>query len=186
MTLEINGPWKVKKKILKYKNPWMEVSEHKVIRPDGKDGIYGEVRIIDGVSMLPIDEDGFVYLTKQFRYTLKKEIVEVPSGGIDKNEKPLEAAKRELKEELGIVAKDWIELGLVDLFTTIVKSNVTLYLARNLSFTKTENEGTENIKMVKIKLEKAIDMVINSKITGSDSCVLILKVDRYLKGLDKR
>lgn len=181
MTFKTNGPWKIKKSIEKYKNPWIRVIEDQVIRPDGKDGIHSVIEMINGVSVLSLDDDGFVYLTKQFRYCLEQESIEVVSGAIDKNEKPLQTAKRELKEELGIVADEWINLGLINPFPSVVKSSAALFLARKLSFKESNQDGTENIDLIKIKFEDALDMVMKSKITHGQSCILILKAARYLQ-----
>ena len=176
-----NGPWTINETLLKYKNPWIELKEDQVIRPDGKPSIFGVVRMNPGISVLPLDDNGYVYLTDEFHYALEQDSLEVVSGAIDKNEKPLDAAKRELEEELGIKAENWIELGTVNPFTTVLKSPAYLFLARKLSFVKTNPEGTENIKLVKIKFEKAIKMVMESKITHGPSCVLILKAKEFLK-----
>jgi ADP-ribose pyrophosphatase len=111
--MNTNGPWKIKESQEKYKNSWISVREDKVVRPDGKDGIFGVVEILEGVSVLPLDSDGYVYLTDEFHYAVEKNSIEVVSGAIDKNEKPLDAAKRELKEETGILAKKWTNLGIV-------------------------------------------------------------------------
>lgn len=175
------GPWTIKETIPKYKNSWIEVKEDQVIRPDGKPGIFGVVSMMPGVSVLPLDEGGFVYLTSEFHYAIEQNSIEVVSGAIDENEKSLDAAKRELEEELGIKAEEWIELGMVNPFTTVIKSPAYLFLARKLNFTKTNQEGTENIKLVKIKFDKAIRMVMESKITHGPSCVLILKAKEFLK-----
>lgn len=179
--MQVNGPWKIKETQEKYKNPWISVREDKVIRPDGKDGIFGIVEMVAGVSVLPLDNEGYVYLTQEFRYAIKKDSIEVISGGIDKNEKAFDAAKRELKEETGIIADEWIDLGAVNPFTSVVKSPAEIYLARQLHFVKADPEATEKIKILKIKFEDAVDMVMESEITHGASCVLILKTARYLK-----
>jgi ADP-ribose pyrophosphatase len=176
-----NGPWTIKDSEEKYKNPWIKVREDKVIRPDGKDGIFGIVEMVSGISVLPLDDEGFVYLTDEFHYAIEQNSIEVVSGAIDKDEKPIEAAKRELKEELGIEAEDWVELGLLNPFTTVVKSPANLFLARNLKFSQANPEGTETINIIKVKFEEAVKMVMESKITHAQSAVLILKVDQYLK-----
>lgn len=176
-----HGPWKIQNSKVKYRNKWIEVREDKVLRPDGKPGIFGIVNMVSGVSVLPLDKDGFVYLTNEFKYALGKKTFEVVSGAIDRDEKPIEAAKRELKEELGIEAEDWISLGIVDPFTNVVKSPAHLFLARGLKFSKTEQEGTEKIKPIKVEFEKAVDMVMKSEITHGPSCTLILKANEYLR-----
>ncbi len=174
------GPWKIKKTILKYKNPWIEVNEDQVIRPDGKPGIFGTVNMKSGVSVLPMDGKGYVYLTYEYHYAVERKTVETVSGALERGEKPLETAKRELLEELGIRANKWTNFGTVDPFTTVVKSRAQLFLARDLAFTRKNPEGTEIIKMIKIKFDKAVKMVMESKITHGPSCVLILKVNNYL------
>jgi ADP-ribose pyrophosphatase len=179
--MEQRGPWKVIKKALKYQNPWMEVVEDEVIRPDGKGGIFGTVRIKDGISVLALDDEGYAYLTDEFHYALGRHSIEVVSGGIESHETPVEAAKRELQEELGIIAEHWTHLGNVHPFTTTVNSNAILFLAEKLTFTKPKPEGTEKISTIKVKFDHIVNKVHESEITHAQSCVLILKTDNLLK-----
>ncbi|MBI2607286.1 MAG: NUDIX hydrolase [Candidatus Doudnabacteria bacterium] len=176
-----NGPWTVNETALKYKNLWIEVKEDQVTRPDGKPGIFGVVSMKPGISVLPLDDNDHAYLTDEFHYAVEQDSIEVVSGAIDENEKPLDTAKRELEEELGIKAEEWIGLGIVNPFTTVIKSPAYLFLARKLNFIKTNQEGTENIKLVKVKFGDAVRMVMESKITHGPSCVLILKAKEFLK-----
>lgn len=176
-----NGSWQIRESLEKYKNPWMKVREDKVIQPDGKEGIYGVVEMLDGACILPLDNDGYVYLINQFRYTIEKNSIEVAGGSVDKGEEILETAKRELKEEMGIIADEWISLGTVYPTTTAIKSSSTLFLARKLQFLKATPEGAEQIKVLKVKLEEALKMVMDGRIKHGSSCVLILKANEYLK-----
>jgi 8-oxo-dGTP pyrophosphatase MutT (NUDIX family) len=178
--MNTNGPWKIKSSEEKYKNPWLTVREDQVIRPDGKDGIFGVVEMIAGISVLPLDEDGFVYLNRAFHYAIEKSDVETVSGGIDSGEDALTSAKRELKEELGINADEWIDLGIVNPFTTVIKSPAYLYLAKGLHFSQA-SEVDEGLELVKVKFEEAVKMVMTSEITHGPSCVLILKANEYLR-----
>lgn len=175
-----NGQFIIKKSVQKYKNKWIEVVEDQVIRPDGKNGIFGVIKMIGGVSVLPLDEEGYVYMTEEFHYAIGIKDIETASGGLDGNEEPIETAKRELKEELGIEAREWIDLGLVNPFTTVIKSPQKIFLARKLAFGQDNQEDTEDIKLVKVKLEEAVKMVMDSVITHGPSCVLILKAKEYL------
>lgn len=84
--------------------------EDDVVKPDGDDGKYATIDFIPGVSVLPVDENNFVYLTKQFRYALRRTDLEVISGTVE-DENFLEAAKRETREEFGIEAEEWTSLG---------------------------------------------------------------------------
>jgi ADP-ribose pyrophosphatase len=179
--MDFNGPWKIKSSREKYKNPWIRVREDQVIRPDGEDGIFGVVEMVAGISVLPLDDNGLVYLTKEFHYAIGQDSIEVVSGAIDKGESSLVAAKRELKEELGIEAKNWVDLGLLNPFTTVIKSPATMYLATKINLSEAKPEGTEKISLMKVKFVDALRMVMESKITHGPSCVLILKASEYLR-----
>lgn len=171
-----NGPWTITETIQQYRDGFIDVRQDRVIRPDGQPGTYATVTAQRGVAILPLDRDGTAFLTRQFRYALGRESVEVPSGAIDGNESPLEAARREAREELGIVAREWTDLGVIDLDTSIIRAPVWLYLARDLDFTATEREGTEQIATLKVPFDEALRMVLAGEITHAPSCVLILKV----------
>jgi NUDIX domain len=82
-----------------YENPWIYVREDTVIRPGGKNGIFGIVTMKDGVTVIAIDDEKNIVTTNEFAYALDRHSLELVSGGIDDGESPLECAKRELKEE---------------------------------------------------------------------------------------
>jgi 8-oxo-dGTP pyrophosphatase MutT (NUDIX family) len=176
-----HGPWTIKGTAEQYRDEFIAVYADSVIRPDGEPGTYATVHMKPGVSILPVEGDGTIYLTRQFRYAAGGESIEVVSGGVD-GEDAAAAAKKELHEELGIEAAELIALGRMDMDTSIVKSPVSLYLARGLKFTEAEQESTERIEPFKTTLEQAVGMVLRSEITHSPSCVLILKAARYLEG----
>lgn len=174
------GPWLVEETVQKYKNDWLELSEDKVVRPDARSGTFATVRMKPGVSVLAMDELSQVYLTSEYRYAVERDSIEVVSGGIDENEVPFVAAARELREELGIEAAQWTNLGQVDPFTSAIYSPATLFLATKLSYFNAEPEGTELIEVLKLDLSDAVRMVMESEITHGPSCVLILKTYHFL------
>ncbi len=177
----ILGPYKVKSSRVVYKNPWIKVREDKVINISGNDGIFGVVEMKAGSTVLAVNNLFEVYLVKEYKYGIERDSIELMSGGLDKGETPLEAAKRELKEEIGIVAKEWIDLGVVDPFTTVVHSPNYMFLARNIEEGTSSPDEEEKIKIIKVNFMKAVEMVIQSEITHSASCVCILKAYNYLK-----
>src|SRR3954447_23271627 len=124
-----HGPWKVLGSRDVHQDPWLALAVDNVIRPDGRPGTFSVVRVKPGVSVLALDGDGFVYLAEEFRYAVGRRTLEVVNGGREEGEDPLEAARRELKEELGIEASEWIDLGTVDPFTSMVLSPARLFLA---------------------------------------------------------
>lgn len=95
------GPWTVNSTDLRYKSEWVEVREDQIVRPGCYEGTFTVVRMKRGISVLAIDADDSVYLTREYRYAVERDSVEVVSGAIDGDETEEEAARRELKEELG-------------------------------------------------------------------------------------
>ena len=180
-----NGKWTIKERRKIFENDFFKVFEDDVIQPDGKDGKYATICFVRGVSVLPLDDDGFVYLTKQFRYALEREDLEVVSGAVE-DEEPLEAARREAKEELGIEAEEWTDLGRIENDTSITNSRAQLFLARKLSFGEPEREGTEQIETVKMKFADALDQVLKGEITHGQTVALILKAQHTISDLGIR
>lgn len=170
-----NGPWTILDSEEQYQDDFIEVVRDDVRRPDGQPGVYATVTMKPGVAVLVVDEGGTVVLTRQFRYALGRESVEVVSGGVDEGEEPIAAARREAKEELGIQAERWDDLGQIDPDTSIVRCPVALFVARGLSWTETEQEGTEEIEPVKVSYAEAIRMIEDGTITHAATCVLLLK-----------
>jgi ADP-ribose pyrophosphatase len=175
-----HGPWQILARRSVYRDAWIEVDCDEVIRPDGAPGTHSIVRLLRGISVLPVDDAGMVYLTEEFHYGVGRETIEVVSGGIEAGEDALAAAKRELAEELGITAGEWLDLGVCDPLTTIVVSPTRLFLARQLNFGRTTLEGTEQIRCRAVALDEAVKMVLDSRITHGPSCVLILKARHVL------
>jgi ADP-ribose pyrophosphatase len=174
-----NGPWTIKSSQSVFKNDFLELINDQVVQPDGKDGEYAVVHMKRGVCVLPIDDEDNVYLIKQFRYALGAESLEVVAGGSEDKD-VLENAKRETKEEVGIEADEWIDLGTVETDTSMLRCPVQFYVARKLKFGEPEREGTEEMKSVKIKLDEALEKVLNGEIKHALSCVLILKAKSKL------
>jgi len=176
------GPWTIKESIHKYQGKFIEVVEDQVIQPDGEPGTYAVVHMKPGISILALGADETLYLTTQFRYAVGRDSLEAVSGAIDEGEKPLDAARRELREELGIEAGEWTELGMVDLDTSIVNCPARLFLARRLNFVEKNQDATEDIRLFKTTLDEAALKVMESEITHGPTCTLILKTLRLLRG----
>jgi ADP-ribose pyrophosphatase len=183
--MKTHGPWKIVARHEIYRDPWLAVYKDDVIRPDGNAGTYSFVHIKPGVCVVAVDEENFIYLTEEFHYGVGRTTIEGVSGGIEPAENALLTAQRELKEEIGIEAEEWLELGVVDPFTANVLSPTRLYLARKLRLGEHAPEGTELIRRVKVPLREAVEGVMDGRITHGPSCVLILKTAIRLRlGID--
>ena len=169
-----NGNWTIKETKKIFQNDFFVVYEDDVIKPDGKPGKYATVHLVPGACVLAIDDEDFVYLTEQFRYIAGRNSIEVVAGSIE-DENPLEAATRELKEEVGITAEEMTEIGVVQLDNSMLKNEVTFFVARKLSFEKPERDDTEEMKTVKIKFREAVEKVLSGEINHSLSRALILQ-----------
>jgi 8-oxo-dGTP pyrophosphatase MutT (NUDIX family) len=176
-----HGPWTIKGTRRVYKNELMEVSEDEVIKPNGEEGKYATVRLADGAGVLALDEEGFVYLVKEFRYALGREDAEIVGGAIDEGEEPLAAARRELREELGIEARLWTQLGRATHSTSMVNSFSTLYLARGLSFTEKDEDGGEVLETVKMPFASAVEKALTGEFVHATTCLLVLRAREYLE-----
>lgn len=179
--MQPHGPWTILKRHPIYQSGWLEVSRDDVLRPDGQPGSHDLVRLRRGVTVIALDDAGLVHLTEEFHYAVGRVTLEGVSGGRDDNEPPLACARRELREELGIEAAAWIDLGILDPITSVVESATQLFLARRLTFHDRQPEPTEQIRHVTLPLQEAVDLVMTGGITQAATCVAILKTERLLQ-----
>ncbi len=175
-----HGPWKVTGSHRKYRSEELEVREDELLGPDGKRRAWATVKVRAGVTVLPVDDHHVVYLAKEFRYAVGRECIEAISGPVEQGETPAKAAQRELREELGIKADEWVELGRVDLMTSRIDSPSTLFLASGLSFVRKKNVASEKIRTVKMALSEAVGKALNGEITDGSSCVLLFRAYSWL------
>jgi len=167
----MKNPWTKIKSHLIYENEWIRVYRDEVIRPDGKEGIYSVVKTKGGIGVVAINKKGELFLVAQYRYAPDIYSLEIPKGAFnsfESTESPLETAKRELKEETGIIADKWVELGTVHTLMGCSNDIVYLFLATDLSITESSPESIEDIRVFTIpfhQIETIIKegLVINGK-----------------------
>lgn len=175
-----HGPWTIKSSESLHRDEFGEMLLDEVIRPNGEPGRYATMRMRPGVAVLAVDGDGTAHLVRSFRYAVGKECVEVVQGMIDEGEEAQDAARRELREELGAEAEELTDLGLVDAITSQVFSPARIFLARGLSFGETDRDSGERLQPVKVKFDEAVRMVMDGEITQGTSCALILKAEKVI------
>jgi 8-oxo-dGTP pyrophosphatase MutT (NUDIX family) len=176
-----HGPYTIKSSKTLHRDEFIELRVDDVIRPNGEPGQYATARMVPGVAVLPLDAEGFVHLVKQFRYAVGKECIEVVAGAIDEGEEPEEAARRELREELGIEAVELRALGAVDAVTSQADSPSHIFLARELEFKEKDPDDTERLEPLKVRFDEALRMALDGEITQATSAVLIFKADYFLR-----
>lgn len=177
-----SNPWQTLHTRIAYENPWIRVRHDEVIRPDGQPGIYGVVHYKNkAIGILPIDDEGYMYLIGQFRYALNRYSWEIPEGGCPESadgvegEDPLETARRELLEETGLVAREWKLLGTAELSNSVTNELGIYFLATGLVQHEAQPEGTEKLEMRRVPFAAALQMVLTGEITDALSVMAIMR-----------
>ena len=157
---------------------WYSVDVDEVIMPSGEKGEYNVVRVPIFSIIITIDKDMNIYLVKQHRYTIDQISIELPMGH-GNNQKPLDAAKRELREETGMISNDWIELGVIYNANGIGEVSGAVFIAKNVKKidepTETNNEFI--IDVIKMSVKKIKQMIKDGKITDSITISSFAKAD---------
>ena len=162
-----------------FENDWMSVHEDHVVNPRGGENQYGHVHFKNkAVGIVPIDEAGNIWLVGQQRYTLGAYSWEIPEGGAPHSELPLDAAKRELKEETGLSAKRWTEMLKLHISNSITDEVAYVYLAEDLTFGATDFDETEDIAVRKLHFDDALAMIDQNEITDAITVAALLHLHR--------
>lgn len=178
---EQDNPWKIHSETIAYDNPWIRVTEYQVTNPSGGPGIYGKVHFKNrAIGILPLDAEGNTWLIGQYRFVLNQYSWEMPEGGGLLDQDPLEAARRELLEEAGLVATEWSELLRLHLSNSVSDEDAIVYLARGLSQHKPQPEATEQLQIRKVPFQELYEFVNNGSITDALTVAAVLKLKLLL------
>lgn len=175
--MEINGPWKTKNTKVVYQSPWIRVDHSEVITPGGSDGTYSTVHFENlAIGIVPLDSEMNTWIVGQYRYPLKKYTWEIPEGGGKIDVSPLESAKRELLEEVGLKANDWQLIQEMQLSNSATDEIAYIYLARELEQFEPDPEEDEELEIKKIHFDEFYQMILDGEITDSLSVAAGLKL----------
>ncbi len=157
-----------------------------VTLPNGKTASREMCLHVGAVAVLPLLPDGRVIMERQFRYPHGRVFLEIPAGKLNyRGEDPLEAAKRELREETGAIAEKYTSLGDMIPSPAILSETITLYLAEGLSFGERELDEDEFLDVELIPLERLYEMVMKGEIADAKTQLAILKVKELRANIDK-
>lgn len=176
------NPWITHKSEIVYESPWIKVRKDDVSMPSGKPGTYSVVEFKNlAIGILPIDNHYNTWLVGQYRYPLNEYSWEIPEGGGSLSELPVNTARRELIEETGIEANEFIEFMRLHLSNSATNELAIVFIAKDLKFTEAQPEETEVLQVKKLKLSEAFDWVENGKITDAISVAAIYKAYYQMK-----
>lgn len=176
------GPWRVKAAREAFDNPWITVTDHAVIHPDGTPGEYGVVHFKNvAIGVLPVEENGMVPLVGQHRFPHDKYSWELPEGGGKRDVDPLASAQRELVEETGLTAKEWAPLCEFDISNSVTDERAICFLAWELSQGPAAPEPSEALTVKKVFFKDLLEKVMSGEIT--DSLTIVMTLTAYAKAL---
>jgi len=169
------NPYEVLNQTEVYSNPWVRLRVDRVRRPGAPDGVFSVVEMKQGSTVLAFNRAGEVYLVTEYKYAVARPTIELVSGGIEPGETPLDAARRELREEAGLESARWREMGVIDPFTSMVCCPNYLFMALDVTSVPACPEPGEYLSVRAVPFAEALAMVQDGRITHGGSCVLILK-----------
>lgn len=172
-----HNPWETLKSEQVYESAWIKVMRHECLNPANKPAVYSVVNFKNlAIGILPLDEENNTWLVGQYRYPINEYSWEIPEGGGPLGIDPKESAKRELKEETGIIASELTEIMRLHLSNSATDELAIVFVAKNLSFEESEPEESEILQVKKVHINEAYKMVSQGKITDAISVAAIMRV----------
>ena len=160
-----------------FSNPWLDVREDVLLWPGAPERSYGIVTVKPGITVLALDEStDMVWCVLQYRPAIGRVSLELVGGGIEAGESPLDAAERELAEEVGVAADRWDSLGMLHTgATAIVDSQSHLFLARELSPVTRGGEDIDEISLQPLHRDEVFRRAMQGEITHAASVCALLR-----------
>ncbi len=175
------NPWKTLRSRIAYKNSWISVREDAVITPAGGEGIYGVVQAPGALGVVALTPNNEVYLVGQYRYPVNEYSWEIVEGGREAGESLVEAAQRELREEAGLVALRFEQLGgEVHTSNCFTDERAYLYIAQDFSEVATAHEVTEKLQIEKVALGECLAMIDRSEIKDAMSIIALQRAAKFI------
>lgn len=179
--MEIHGPWKTKNTKISYESPWIKVAHSEVITPGGSDGTYSTIHFKNlAIGIIPLDKEMNTWIVGQYRYPLRKYSWEIPEGGGKIGVDPIESAKRELLEEVGLKANEWQLIQKMELSNSASDEIALIYLAKDLEQHQPNPDDNEDLEIKKVSFDKFYEMILSGEITDSLSVAAGLKIKLML------
>ncbi len=151
-----------------------------VTLPNDKRRSVPMIRHPGSTGIVPINPDGTVIMTCQYRHAVGEYLLEIPAGTIETGESPLECARRELEEETGFVAQEFIEIARTHIIPAYSDEKIHVYLARGLQRSVQHLDEDEIICVVKYPLEELLQLIRKGAITDALTILALHQAQMYL------
>jgi len=175
--------WKTVKRNLIYENKFgYKLYDDDVITPLGRPGKYMVLESRSFAIIVAITKDKKVVMTKQWRYPVGRKFLELPAGGLEEGEAPLQSAKRELLEETGATSNNWKRLAYFWFGNGAMKIKAYVYLAQNAEIScQSQQDETEDIEIKLIDFDQLITMIREQKLHEDRTIIALLLAKDYLE-----
>lgn len=141
------------------------------------EGLRYEREIIEhpgSAVVLPLHSNGDVTLVRQYRYAASGFLLEIPAGTVEDGESPEQCAAREIEEETGLRAGSLTKIAEFYVSPGFLTEKMHLFFASDLSETTPNRDFDENIEVVRIPLEQALDLIHDKMILDAKTIIGIL------------
>lgn len=147
-------------------------------RSDRLEHPFCTLRAPDWVNILAFTEQGLAILVRQYRFGTASVTLELPAGVVDAGESPLEAAERELREETGHTAREWVALGSCASNPALMDNRTHLFLAQGCE--RTHEPGPDQHEQIEVVLTRRDDLLEQIRTEGVDHAIALATVTRWL------
>ena len=150
--------------------------------PDGSESIREYIKHVGAVCVVPVTDEGEIVCVRQYRYSIAQLLLEIPAGKLDsKDEDPMAATLRELREETGATCRELISLGEYYGSPAIMGERIFMYLATGLEFGDMDLDDDEFLEVVKIPAKELEEMIYRGEVTDGKTQAAVLKALHLLR-----
>ncbi len=160
----------------------LRVKRDTVSLHDGKAATREYIEHNGAVMVIPVLDSGELLMERQYRYVMRRHCLEFPAGKIDPGEEPLATGRRELLEETGYVAREWVYLATIHPTVAYSTERILVYLARGLAHRGGNLDDGEHLEVLTLPLEALLELVRSGEISDVKTVIGVFWLEKLLRG----